>query len=198
MKRSKFVDLPRFQKNKLWRIAPLSLAVAAALGGCSRTEDVMLVSDVDDCTSKTHMDKSSCELAYQKAMTEAEQTSPRFDTRERCEVDFREHGCYQATGGFFVPFISGFLVNAALNQFSRNQYYHPVYNYLSVHGTQRVLSDGTPLGREGALYTVPKGTTKDPKPKVSKTISLGGFGSKASAKASWGSSRSGRSGGWGG
>ncbi|WP_417553085.1 DUF1190 domain-containing protein [Marinomonas fungiae] len=197
MKRSKLVDLPRFRKAKIWALAPLSLAIGAVLTGCSdSSEQVKFVTDVDDCMRNTPLDQRSCELAYQKALEEAESTSPKYSVLRDCEGEFGVNGCYQSTQGTFMPFMTGFLVSSALNSFDRNYYYHPVYTYRSSNRSSRVLSDGTPLFRNGALYTVPKDTMKSSKPKVTKTISRGGFGSKASAKSSWGSSRS--SGSWGG
>jgi uncharacterized protein YgiB involved in biofilm formation len=194
MKRSKLVDLPRFRKAKAWAAAPLSIAVAAVLTGCSdSSEQVKFVTDVDDCVRNTSLDQQACELAYQKAIEEAEKTSPKYSSLANCEAEFGVPGCHSTSNGMFVPFMTGFLVSSALNSFDRNHYYHPVYTYRSSYGSSRVLSDGTPLYRDGSMYTVPKDTMKSSKPAVTKTMSRGGFGSKASAKASWGSSRYGSS-----
>lgn len=203
MKRSKFVDLPRFCKKQIRTVAPISIAATAVLSGCSESdnnsivsisahsapEDVILVEDDGDCFNKSNMDWSSCQQAYQQAQAEAESTSPRYETIKQCETDFPESHCHRESHGHFSPFMTGFIVGSLLDSFDRRRYYHPVYLYKSPRGPQRVMSDGTPLVKGmGKLYQVPSKTTQTRQPQVTSTMSRGGFGAKASAKASWGKS----------
>jgi len=62
-----------------------------------------------------------------------------------------------------------------------------------------MTSDGFVVGSPGQRnYKMPREALA-PKPAVTRTISRGGFGAKASAKSNWGSSRaSGSSRSWGG
>ena len=199
MKRSKFVDLPRLKKCKRQGMKPLSLAITAALVGCSSNsgEDVVVVNSVNDCVANTSFDQEQCTLAYQQALKEAEQTAPKYSSQYDCEAEFGHASCRQNSSGFFMPFMTGYLISSALNSFSNQRYYHPVYTYQGRSGSARVLSDGTPLKSMGnGRYKAPSNTSTKAMPTVTRTISRGGFGSKASAKASWGSSRSGGS--WGG
>jgi len=199
MKRSKFVDLPRLKKSKRQAIKPLSLAITAALVGCSSNsgEDVVVVNSVDDCVANTSFDQEQCTMAYQKALNEAEKTAPQYNSRYDCESEFGNSSCRENSSGFFMPFMTGYLISSAINSISNQRYFHPVYTYQGRSGSSRVLSDGTPLKSMGSgRYTAPANTSTKAMPAVTRTISRGGFGSKASAKASWGTSRS--SGSWGG
>lgn len=196
MKRTKKINTSRFLKRSNLRRAPLVLFAGAFIYSTFfNEEEVTYVENVDDCMADTSLSQQDCEMAYKNALAESEKTAPKFDTQARCEQDFREDGCYESDNGTFIPVMSGFMIGSALNRYDRNRYYHPAYSYLSSYGTQKVMSDGTPLNRAGgSRYTVPRGTTETSKPRSTSTISRGGFGQIASRNASYSSSRS----SWGG
>lgn len=196
MKRSKNIRKSRFLKRTHLRQAPIVLFAGAFIYSTFfNEEEVIYAKNADDCAAKTSMDQQNCEMAYKQALAESERNAPKFDTQERCERDFREDGCYEDSNGTFIPMMNGFMIGSALNRFDRNRYYHPAYSYLSSYGTQKVMSDGTPLHRAGGnRYTVPRGTTKAATPRTTSTISRGGFGQIASRNASYTSSRSSRGG----
>jgi uncharacterized protein YgiB involved in biofilm formation len=92
--------------------------------------------------------------------------------------------------------MAGFLINELLFDRDRRYYgghYNPVYRYYrpySQHHNLMMMADGTSLGKYGKRsYKVGKSATKK-KPAITRTVSRGGFGSVASAKSSWGKSKS--------
>lgn len=204
MKRSKQIDVNLMRKVGLPiasvpKLKPLALAIAAlVLASCSSKEEVVVVTSVEDCQSKTEFTFEQCEAAYAKAVAEAERTGPKYSTQAACEAEFGINQCRQTSqNNMFMPFMAGFIVSNLLDS-NRNYGYNPVYDYRdarSSYNNRLMTSDGIVLGSPGrSSYKVSKSTLKS-KPSVTKTVSRGGFGSKASAKSSWGG---GKSSGWGG
>ena len=207
MKRTKQIDLAAMRKTpKRFLLKPLTLGVATVLAGCSSNEEeVRIVGSVDECAQTTSLTQEQCEVAYQQALTEAAQTGPRYSSMGNCEAEFGASRC-GSTGSFFTPFMTGFLVSEIIDEIGdfRERRYNPVYTYnrpFSSYNNRVMLADGTVIGSKGrGKYTVPKSAVTQKMPKVTRTVSRGGFGSVAAAKSSWGgnSGRSGRSSSWGG
>lgn len=204
VKRSKQIDVDLMRKVGLSiasapKLKPLALAIATlVLTSCSSKEEVIIVKSVEDCQSKTEFTFEQCEAAYAKAVAEAERTGPKYSTQAACEAEFGVSQCRQTSqNNMFMPFMAGFIVSNLLDN-NRNYGYNPVYDYRdarSSYNNRLMTSDGIVLGSPGkSSYKVSKSALKS-KPSVTKTISRGGFGSKASAKSSWGG---GKSSGWGG
>ena len=203
MKRTKSIDLSFMRKSThRFSLRPLAIGVAAIVAGCSsNTEEVLIVSSVDDCVDKTRMTLEQCQVAYQQAVREAERTGPKYNRERDCEAEFGTGLCRSTSSGFFMPFMTGFLVSSAIDSFTDRRYhYNPVFTYdrpYSNYHNRIMTADGTIIGRSGySSYKVPKKTIAKKMPKVTKTVSRGGFGSVASAKSSWGGGKSSRS--WGG
>ncbi|WP_444885395.1 DUF1190 domain-containing protein [Microbulbifer sp. PSTR4-B] len=207
MKRSKNINLARMRKGRgaSFVLRPLAMGITVALVGCSSDEEVKVVSSVEDCVNNTQLDEAQCEAAYQKALAEAERTGPKYANLSQCETEFGS--CRESSSGFWMPLMTGFMVASLLNDNDRRYHsyghYNPVYRY-SASGSRYydrlMTADGQVIGRYGKnSYTVDK-TAMDPKPKVTKTVSRGGFGAVASAKSNWGGGRSSssRSRSWGG
>jgi uncharacterized protein YgiB involved in biofilm formation len=205
MKRSSIIDLSALRKRtRIFVLAPVSLAVMAGCSGGSQNEQVTFVTSVDDCTNATQLTAAECQAAYEDAVKEAEKTAPRYQYARDCQAEF---GNCESRGGFFVPFMAGYIVsNIMSDSLERKHRYsnsQPSYVYRG-NGQFRnkiMTSDGFVVGSPGQRsYSVPKEALK-PKPAVTRTISRGGFGATASAKSNWGSSKaSSRSSsrGWGG
>lgn len=199
MKRSQQINIESMRKEKPVRplLRPLSLAIAAiTLAACSeKQEQVQVVSSVEDCAASTSLSQSQCEVAYEKALAEAERTGPKYNSQAACEAEFGYSQCNRSSQGFFMPFMAGYMVS---NLLSGGGGYNPVYQYRNSRSSlnNRIMTaDGTMIGRAGqSSYKVASSNLK-PKPTVSRTVSRGGFGSVASAKSSWGG---GKSSGWGG
>lgn len=189
MRKPTFLGLPLLR--------PLALAIASiTLAACSDPEqEVQIVSSVEDCNTNTNLTAEQCEIAYQKALAEAQRTAPRYNSQAQCEAEFGYNQCNRS-GSFFMPFMAGYMVSSLLNNTSQS--YNPVYHYRSGNSSLRnriMMADGTIIGKAGqSSYKVNSGNLKA-KPTVTRTVSRGGFGSVASAKSNWGG---GKTSSWGG
>ncbi|CAA0081103.1 Uncharacterised protein [BD1-7 clade bacterium] len=200
MKRSKSINLQRMRKTA----TPLATGVAATtLVACGGGQEAEVFANVEQCTDAHPELRSQCETAYEKALQQAADSGPKYSSMYDCSADFGNDNCrsYQhGSSNWFVPAMGGFLFAQAIDN---RRHYHssPVYTsysrYSPYYGRWSTV-DGRDYGRAryGSKVRVGNDTFK-PKPKVTRTISRGGFGSSVSAKSSWGGSRSSR-GGWGG
>jgi uncharacterized protein YgiB involved in biofilm formation len=204
MKKTSNIQIDWFRKSgTTFQMKSLSLAVAAlTFAACSpQKQEVKVVGSVEECRLKTELTLEECEAAYKKALEEAERTAPRYSDRRMCEADFGPDQCRQNSSGVFLPLMTGFMLGNILSSGRETVHHHhnPVFEYRNAYSNNRdkvITADGRVIGAPGRdSYSVPKAATK-PKPTVTKTLQRSGFGSKASAKASWGSGKS--SGGWGG
>ena len=200
MKRTKYINLLHMRKAPL--IKPLALGIAAAtLTACSQKEPVKIVADVEECTEVTEYSLSECQAAYEKALEEAARTGPRYKHMRDCAQEFGMENCvsYQSHGSsWYMPAIAGFMIGQAVSRhYGYNSIYNPVYEYRG-RGSYRdklVTADGVIIGNRGTRSATVSSDALKRKPKAVRTVSRGGFGSTASAKSSWGSSKSR---GWGG
>lgn len=208
MKKSSFLDLDFMRKHtRSFVLAPISLAVMA---GCSSEPDnqVKFVQSVDDCIKSTQLDAQQCQAAYEQAVRDAESTAPRYSNARDCEYEF---GQCEQRGSFFVPFMAGYIVAEVIDEVGdamerKHRYRHSYPSYIyrgsGQYKNKIMTSDGYVIGSPGkSSYRVNRDVLK-PKKAVTRTMSRGGFGSTASAKSNWGSSRKtssrSRSRGWGG
>ncbi len=198
MKRTSFLDLSAMRKRtRAFVLAPISLAVMTACSG-PQEEQVNFVSSVEDCTNSTELSLVECEAAYAQAVKDAEATSPRYQYEQDCANEFGS--CQRSSsGGFFMPFMAGYIVSGIVgnigNSMDRKNRYnnsYPTYLYRGngQYNNKIMTADGYVVGSPGSRsYNVSRDALK-PKPAVTRTISRGGFGAKASAKSNWGSSKS--------
>lgn len=203
MKRTKNIHLDFMRKAESPirpLLKPLALAIATlSFTACSSsTEEVKIVSSVSDCTTNTSLTATQCEAAYTKALAEAERTGPKYRSQAECEAEFGYQQCQQSrSNGIFMPLMAGFMIGNLMNN-NGGYAYNPVYQYRNSNSSSNnrlMTADGTVIGRPGrSSYNVSQSSLK-PKPSVTRTVSRGGFGAKASAKSSWGG---GSSKGWGG
>jgi uncharacterized protein YgiB involved in biofilm formation len=215
MKRTRFIDLKAMRKQPVFEFSKLATVIggAIALGGCGgeRTE-AEIYRTLEACQEANPEQSQVCETAYQTALDAAQETAPRYARRTDCAAEFGD--CTPARdaqgNSWFMPAMAGFMLAQALDGASGRRcpsgayqtltgcrYIQPVY---TGHGALRggyYGGDGTRYGDmgRGARTTVKVDPDAlKPKPKVARTLSRGGFGSKAAAKSSWGGgSRS-----WGG
>jgi uncharacterized protein YgiB involved in biofilm formation len=83
-----------------WRKQPsfsrLVVAIGAAgLSACSddNRRDVYIATDPYSCSQHTGLGFEECELAYRKALLEAQQTAPRYRTLDDCRAEFGYYNC---------------------------------------------------------------------------------------------------------
>ncbi|AJQ92073.1 DUF1190 domain-containing protein [Gynuella sunshinyii] len=206
MKRTRAINLDRMRKSRSSHaVKPLALAIATTtLVACSSKEEAIVYRDVNQCIEQNPSNEAACQAAYQEALQKAQDSGPKYNTRSDCEVDFGANNCtpYNASGhSWFMPAMAGFML---ANLLDRNNYrsapLYTSYSYGSPAYGRWTTVDGNVYGssRSYGSVRVDNDAFKS-KPKVTRTISRGGFGSTVSAKSSWGgSSKSSSRSSWGG
>ena len=204
MKRTRKINLDAMRKSRQLVPTVLAVSISIALVGCGDTQQGKIYKTVDQCVADNPGRAEQCEKAYQTAFSEAETSGPKYRSLNDCAVDFDRSQCVERhSSGVFVPLMAGFMIGRLLDN-NRGYQSAPIYTsyrygsplYGSWHG-----SDGANYGSSNYRTIRTDNSTFKPKPAVTRTMSRGGFGSVAKAKASWSSSRSsfgGYRGGWGG
>jgi len=176
-------------------IAVGASSLVACGGEPEPVEDVKIVSSVEDCVAQSKLSEQECEVAYKKAVENASRTGPRYRSRYECESEYGYGRCRGGSSGIFMPLMTGFMIGRMMGGRS----YNPVYQYAGRNSRlngRLMTANGSVLSRSSkGSYQVGSSSLK-PQSRSTKTSSRGGFGSKSSAKSSWGRSRSSRS--WGG
>ena len=209
MKRSQAINLTRMRKaSGVFALKPLAFCVALLVGCGSNTEEQAdIFKNLEECKTAYPDLSAQCEIAFNNALASAEATAPKYNSQEDCAADFGADRCIQRQHSdgqsWFMPAMAGFMLGRALDSgryqsapmFTSSNYSSPYYN-------RWTTVDGNHYGNYGSRSQVRVDRSAfKPKPTVTKTISRGGFGSKAAAASSWSStkssgSRSGSS--WGG
>ncbi|CEO41766.1 DUF1190 domain-containing protein [Photobacterium kishitanii] len=198
MKRSSNIHRNQMRKSYQYQnwapITIVALGATIVLAGCKDNETLAQTQydSLQDCInadSSNPKQVEMCATAYQQAVDAA----PKFDSESDCQSSGTDN-CRQIQGSnntsYWVPALAGFIVGRMMDngrQYSSQPIYYPSSKRNSDMGqwTQGRYKESTSQNY--------KSKYKNEKPAVSRTISRGGFGSKASAKSSWGGSR-----GWGG
>ncbi|GAA3544759.1 DUF1190 domain-containing protein [Zobellella aerophila] len=203
MKRSKRLLLSRMA-DRIGKPVGAAIAGSVLLSACGNNDtEVQVYRSADDCRGDNPSLAEQCQASYQQALAEAAETAPKYDLRQDCEADFGGGSCvpYQYQGNsWFMPAMAGFMFGRMLD---RDRYINtPVYtsrNPYSPYYGHWSTANGYRLGKASYGKRMPVGKEAlAPKPKVTRTISRGGFGSTAQAKSSWKSSSRSSSRSWGG
>ena len=198
MKRTKSIDLSKMRKG--WAIRPLALAVAgAALTACGGSEKATVYTNAKQCAASNPGLEEQCRASFEKAIVEAEETSPKYANEAACVAEFGLDRCAPVRGtngqSWFMPMMAGYMFASATGR--DNYYYHtPVitsYQRGSPMYGKWTTMDGRTYGSTRSRNVLASKSTFKPKPAVTKTMSRGGFGSTVTAKARMGGSRSGGS-----
>lgn len=219
MKRTRRINLDRMKKQPVqamhFAVKPLAFMVTVfTLSACSNNDmEAKVYKDISQCI-QDHPDMAEqCTTAYEDAQRIARESGPKYRSQSECETDFGVNNCnaYQSgNNNWFIPLVGGYVLAEVIDEIGdamerkHKRYYHssPVftsYAYGSPMYGQWTSVSGRTYGKaQYGKVKVGKDVFK-PQPKVTRTISRGGFGSKVAAKSNWGgSSRSSGSRGWGG
>lgn len=211
MKRSTSINLTAMQKQTA---RPLSVAVAASLSltGCSDSQEAVIYKSIEECATKNPGQEETCKMAYENSEKEAERTAPKYRSQRDCEYDFGYDQCHKpASSSVFMPLMGGFMLGQMMNNsparcgmttpFSYQYNYcrsSPVftsYSRRSRYYGDWIGADGRDYGSRYNSKVRANSKSFEKKPTIRRTMSRGGFGSRAAAKSSW---SGGRSSGWGG
>ncbi|MBC8130359.1 MAG: DUF1190 domain-containing protein [Rhizobiaceae bacterium] len=138
------------------------------------------------------VDTEICNAEYQQALQQHVQNAPKFNAVAVCEAEYGEGRCMEAgtqsasgTGGFFVPFMTGYLVSSAISNLTnyaayRNYRRDTGYNSAPIYtsrGGQTFRSDPPAIGQapQQRPYNV-----------NTRTVSRQGFGGLSSNRSSFG------------
>lgn len=199
-KRSNNINLPSMRKYFSPKPLAISLTSVFLTACADESSNSTVYTNVNECINENPEATEQCNLAYEKAVEEAQRTAPKYSTQKDCEYDFGADRCqtYQSGGSsFFMPFMAGYMLS---NLMSPNRYSQPMFISSSPYSRYRyrwIGADGYDYGDLRKRNFRTSSRSYKPKPTVSRTIKRGGFGSSVRAKSSWGSSKS-SSRSWGG
>ncbi|MDP6967576.1 MAG: DUF1190 domain-containing protein [Gammaproteobacteria bacterium] len=203
MKRTRNISLANLRKaDKPLPLKPLTIGVmAATLSACGDSEVADIYASVMECAAENPDFVEVCEAAYEQALQEAEDTSPKYTRQGDCESDFGTQACvpHSSMGNnWFMPAMAGFMMarmfdsDFDLKKKRRKRYSSPLFMSKSrrspVFGNW-VSARGQSYGAFNTKRVKVSSKAFAPKPKVTKTIQRGGFGSMASkvaSRSSWG------------
>ena len=151
-----------------------------ALTACEQGQDALVYPNVEACIAGNVVTAAECRESYDAARSADASSAPRYANRADCVADFGPEQCGSAphSSGFFMPFMSGFLVARALDggRHSSQPLYRPRTGDWNTGG-------GYNVGRQTGPVVVDQAATK---PQRAITQSRAGFGSRAAARGSWG------------
>lgn len=175
---------PRRKRSRQARLMLMGLA-PLVLGACTQeTQEAVLYPDAQACIAAGAMPAEQCHAAYQEALATSESNAPQYAQRADCVTDFSEAQCPQERrGGYFLPFMSGFLIARALAPGGGSAYAQPMYR---PRNGEWVTPGGHSVGRLAGPVKVDPAMTQ---PQRATTQTRAGFGTRAAARAggSWGS-----------
>ena len=172
-----FQPKPAMKRSRSARLLLMGVTPLALTACGEPPQEAMLYPDVAACISAGVQTREQCESAEQAALAEAERNAPRYQNRADCIADFGADQCRSTSNGFFMPFMTGFLIARALDGSTRLQ---PLYR---PRGGEYSTSGGYSVGRQPGRVIVDDAATK---PQRAITQSRSGFGSRAAARGSWG------------
>ncbi|MCE7026946.1 DUF1190 domain-containing protein [Jiella avicenniae] len=178
----------------------LTLGTIAATGmvlyGCGDdTPQDVAFSTPQQCAD-AGIDAQICEAEYQQALQKHLAEAPHYASLQECEAAIGEGKCFQAGGGqnsagqtsgsgsgFFVPFMTGYLISSALSNLSSYGAYRD-YRYSSGYSS-------TPIYRNRAgdslTSTIEGGKSVSRPVNVNtRTVSRSGFGGRSSSRGFFG------------
>lgn len=180
----------------------LTLGTIAATGmvlyGCGDEAPQDVAFSTPQQCAEAGVDAQICEAEYQQALQKHLQNAPHYANLQECEAAIGEGKCFQAGGasgqdaagqtsgqgsGFFVPFMTGYLISSALSNFSNYGAYRD-YRYSSGYSSTPIYRDraGTAL-----TSTVEGGKAISRPVNVNtRTVSRSGFGGRSSSRGFFG------------
>lgn len=177
------------------RLVLMAAAVPTVLAGCESEPSGTVLASVEQCRGQTEIPLEECEAAYRTALAEHERLAPRFESQAQCNEQFG--GCVPTTYNgqqSFIPPMAGFLIGYALGDLD---YDRKKRRYYGVGGVSPLYRDyrSRDFLKPGGQYVSDRYGTVRGKygntalPTRAITVSRAGFGSSASARGGFGSSR---------
>lgn len=183
------------KRSRHLRLA-LMAATVPVLAACDSEPTGRVMTSLEECRTQTEVPVQECEAGYQKALTEHQSLAPRFDSQWQCNDQFGAcQPLQQGSQQSWVPPMSGFLLGYAISNLvndvgdaRRRRVSGQVPLYRDYRSGDFLKPDGKSAGDRGGLVKGKVGNTSLPTRAI--TVSRSGFGSSASARGGFGSSRS--------
>jgi len=166
------------KRTRLTRLLLMGV-VPVALTACEGERQVQLYANVQECVAAGQLPAEQCNTDFAAAQNEHERVAPRYQNQIDCTADFGSGQCVQQPSGSFMPLLMGYMIGSAMT--GGRQYSQPVYRDRS--GEFR-NAGGADLGKSKGQISVPESATQPQARAI--TMARSGFGSRASARGSWG------------
>lgn len=179
------------KRSRNLRLVLMAASVPVVLAGCESEPTGQVLRSVEQCRTQDEVSIEQCEQAYLAARAEHERLAPRFESRVECDQQFENCVAIEEDGRtvYHPPmggFLMGYLVGSALSP----RGYYPVGAASPLYRDYRggyYKPGGGYVGDRIGSVSGSKGKVALPARAV--TVSRSGFGSSASARGGFGSSR---------
>ena len=177
--------------------------VALASCGAPPEEEVTVFETPEACIDSELHTAQYCRANWEAALSSHERTAPRYVSASDCYTDFGYGQCQRIDaggGGFFAPFMLGYMVGNIVDGGARRDYAQPLYRSADDPNAYRTANNYRIGSVSGKTRVNREVVTKPPRART-RVVSRGGFGQRAAAsRSNWSSGiRSGRGGfGFGG
>lgn len=173
------------------RLVLMAATVPVALAGCESEPTGQVLASIDQCRSQTEVSVEQCETAYRTALAEHERVAPRFESRVECDQQFESCEAVEENGRtYYHPPMGGFLMGYLVGSALSPRGYYPIGGASPLYRDYRGGYYKPGGGYAGdRLGTVRGDRGKVVLPARAVTVSRSGFGSSASARGGFGSSR---------
>lgn len=181
--------MKRSKKAALIMMVPTATLLFAS---CAEQEQPALVfNNPQECKAAGLSSAEECEAEFAAAAALHPEVAPKYANRAECEADFGAEGCEAGpqeqarSGGFFMPFMTGYLIGNMLNRNSGNRsgmVSQPLYKASSDPGAFRT-GNNTVVSRGTGLVQVNPSRVA---PQAGGIVRRGGFGQQAAARTSLG------------
>ena len=189
-----------FKRSKKAALMLMVPTATLLLAGCGSEEPVQtaVYQNADECAA-FYNPPAECQAEFAKAQQLHAQVAPKYTDKAACETDFGTGNCetpataavstdpnapvqqqQQASSGFFMPMMMGFLAGQMLNRggqaaSQKSVPTQPLYKSRDDSGTFRTANN-TPVARQSGVTSV---LPSQMQPKAGNVVRRGGFGAHA-------------------
>jgi len=196
-----------FKRSKKAALILMVPTATLLLAGCGAEEPVetAVYQNAEECAA-FYNPPAECNAEFAKAQELHAQVAPKYQSKTECETDFGVGNCetpataavstdpnapvqqqQQASSGFFMPMMMGFLAGQMLNRGGAGQAgaqksvpTQPLYKSRDDQGTYRTASN-QPVARQSGVTSV---LPSQMQPKAGTVVRRGGFGAQAQQRQS--------------
>ena len=158
---------------------------ALTLVACSEAEDEVLAYDsVEACILAGQQDEEVCRTEFARSEKLHREVAPRYQQANQCYSDFGYNRCYQSGNSMWLPFMMGYMLapRGGASYIASQPLYRTGANPNSFYtaSSQKVGSVSTAGQTRVASSQVSRPAAR------TRTVSRGGFGSRAAGRSSGG------------